>query len=358
MNKSRQLPQSPKYDHATDFPSIEVRKQRHFFQIEKNPKDLFFLNATLTIFYRLGRLDAVNEAWRHTHLHIAASYGWADVVGALLSLGSNPDVQDSMGWTALHAACVSVEEGSTEVVQLLLKNGADPNLKADATGSAPIHHLIEASRNAAEPWDCSGKLETLLKGGADINARCKRRWTPIHLASCIPWCNSVFAILYQWGARLDLLNDENRSILHHAALYGDLDHITYLRDEGPIDADPDGKDIDNHTPLQLMAWRLNAKQEELWENMKRPTEEEVKAFHSLIEETRIHRWQNRHDTSYQEANGGISHQRDISRWRPSKPANHSNPREHLVVLPIRQRPNLTPPPSMEHEMQVEERWAY
>ncbi|KAF4494140.1 hypothetical protein FAGAP_9731 [Fusarium agapanthi] len=349
MTQYRISTQFPKYGHTTDLPSVDRRKQQRLVKVEQNPKDLFFQNVILTIFYRLGRVDVVNHVWSHAHLHLAAFYGWVDIIGALLNLGSDPDIQDSKGLTALHAACASVEEGSTEVVQVLLKNGADPNVKADATGFAPIHHLIEASRNAAEPWDCNGKLETLLKGGADINAPDTLGRTPIHLASCIPWCNSVFDLLYNRGARLDLLDFIKRSILHYAAMYGDLDHITYLRKHGLTEPDPDGQDANNQTPLDLMVWRANAKQEELWKNMKRPTEEVIKAFRSLIEEIRIHRWQDGHGTSYQD---------DRRCWRQVKTTNHLTPGENRINLPIRPKPTLTSPPSIEQEMHVKERWAY
>ncbi|KAF5543337.1 hypothetical protein FMEXI_7117 [Fusarium mexicanum] len=340
MTTSRYSTQFRKYNHATDLPSVGKRKQQQLIKVEQNPKDLSFLNVTLTIFYRLARVDVLNHVWSHSHLHLAAFYGWVDIIQALLSLGSNPDAQDSKGLTALHAACVSLEEDSTKVVQVLIESGADPNLKADATGFAPIHHLIEASRNAAEPWDCIGKLETLLKGGADINAPDTLGRTPIHLASCIPWCNSVFDLLCKRGARLDLLDVMKRSILHYAAMYGDLDHITYLRKHGLTELDPDGKDANNQIPLDLMLWRANAKREKLGKNMKRPTEEEVKAFRSLIKETRIHRWQDWHGTSYQDGRRC---------WRQVKTTNHLTPGKNRINLPIRPKPTLTSPPSIEQE---------
>ncbi|KAF5981552.1 hypothetical protein FCOIX_4200 [Fusarium coicis] len=324
--------------------SIDGRKQ-HFVHVEKNPNDFVFLNVTLTIFWRLARLDLVNHVWCNTHLHVAAFYGWVDVVVALLKLGSNPDTQDPKGCTALHAACASVEEGSKEVVQVLLKHGADPNHKSDVTGFAPIHHLIEASRNAAEPWDCNGKLETLLKGGADIDAPDTHGRTPIHLASCIPWCNSVFDVLHTRGARLDILTVMKTSILHYAAMYGDLDHISYLRKHGLTEPDPDGKDAYDQTPLDLMVWRANAKPEELWKHMRQPTEDVTKAFCSLIQEIRIHRWREGHGTSYQD---------DRSRRRHVKADHHLKPESHLVTPSIRQNRTWTHPPSIEQEMQVGE----
>ncbi|EXL91190.1 hypothetical protein FOIG_15594 [Fusarium odoratissimum NRRL 54006] len=232
--------------------TIRNVKQPHVVQVKENPQDLFFLNVTLDIFYRLARLDVVNHRSSYPQLHLAAFYGWVDIIVKLLSLGSNPDVQDWKGTTALHVACASVEVASTEVVQVLMNKGADPNLKVEATGFAPIHHLIGACCNAAEPWDCNGKMETLLDGGADINIRDKHGRTPIHIASCITWDNSAFDLLHQRGARLDLLDDMERSILHYAAIYGDLDHIEYLREHRPTGLDPEGKDVNNQTPMDLM----------------------------------------------------------------------------------------------------------
>ncbi|KAF5723151.1 hypothetical protein FMUND_2193 [Fusarium mundagurra] len=320
---------------------MRVRRQQRVFQVENGDEDLHFLNVITTLFYRLSNLDLVFHEWSHAYLHLSAFYGWYDLIGPLLKLGGNPDIQDPKGWTPLHAACASVEEGSMEAIQVLLKYGADPNLRADVTGFAPIHHLIEASRDAAEPWDCNGKLETLLKGGADINALDTQGRAPIHLASCIPWCNSVFALLHKRRARLDLLDVMGRSILHYAAMYGDLDHISYLRKVRLTEPDPDGKDANNQTPLDWIVWRKNAKLEELWKNMKRPTEEEIKAFRSLIEEIRIHRWQ--------DANGGLSFPSYGSCWPVVKPEDHLNPREHLIGLPIRQKRKPTPPPSIEQK---------
>ncbi|KAF5640418.1 hypothetical protein F52700_3568 [Fusarium sp. NRRL 52700] len=311
------------------------RRKPYVAQVEKNPKDLSFLNVMLTIFHRLGSLDLVSYAASHPYLHLAAFYGWSDITEALLVLGGNPDVQDSKGSTALHAACASLEEDSTKAVQVLIENGADPNIQVDASGFTPMHHLIGASCNAAEPWDCIGKIEALLSGGADINALDKRDRTPIHLASCIPWCNSVFDHLCKRGASLDLSDDEGRSILHYAALYGDLEHITYLRKRRLTEPDPDGKDINYETPLDLLLWRANEKEDELWKNMKQPTGEEVKAFRSLIDEIRIHRWQDGHDTSYE-----------------------NDRRCRRQVKYPKTTDLLKPPPSIEQDMGVEEQWAY
>ena len=55
-------------------------------------------------------------------------------VKAALKLGADPNAKHYLGWGALHVAAVN---GHREIVELLLKSGADPNLGDDYTN---IYH--------------------------------------------------------------------------------------------------------------------------------------------------------------------------------------------------------------------------
>jgi ankyrin repeat protein len=60
-----------------------------------------------------------------TALHIAAEQGRTDIVSMLLGNGASPDVQDQDGATALYLAA---GEGHDQIVQLLLDAGANATI--------------------------------------------------------------------------------------------------------------------------------------------------------------------------------------------------------------------------------------
>ncbi|KVI09391.1 Ankyrin repeat-containing protein, partial [Cynara cardunculus var. scolymus] len=98
-----------------------------------------------------------------TPLMIAATYGSLDVVKLILSL-SEADVNSSCGpdkTTSLHCAASSGSVNAFDVIKILLKSGADPEL-VDADGRRPVD-VVFVPPNLSGMKD---SLEKLLQNGA------------------------------------------------------------------------------------------------------------------------------------------------------------------------------------------------
>jgi ankyrin repeat protein len=112
----------------------------------------------------------------------------------LIQQGAGVDTADADGATALYSA---VKEHRTEVVPVLLYNGADPNL-AKKDGSTPLM--------AAMPFfdiKGTGVFLMLLQFGAEVNAETKDGRTP--LSAAVAACNNFTAKWCIWrGAKLDV----------------------------------------------------------------------------------------------------------------------------------------------------------
>lgn len=109
----------------------------------------------------LGRLDGLDPAARSgdgfTALHLAAFFGGADAVRALLAAGAPPDADDANPFKVrpLHSA-VSVRDH--DAARALLEAGADPNVRQQG-GYTPLH---SAAHNGDEAL-----VQLLLDHGAD-----------------------------------------------------------------------------------------------------------------------------------------------------------------------------------------------
>uniref|UniRef100_A0A8C4NAX8 RING-type E3 ubiquitin transferase n=1 Tax=Eptatretus burgeri TaxID=7764 RepID=A0A8C4NAX8_EPTBU len=108
---------------------------------------------------------------------------------------------------ALQVAC---ESGQVEVLQLLLRHGADPEAQ-DNDGNRAIHHAMASSRAPV--------TVALCLAGADINVRNQHRKTPLHQA--IRRANmEVAQTLLENGAHPSLQDCEGDSPLHEAVSSG------------------------------------------------------------------------------------------------------------------------------------------
>ncbi|CAB0041177.1 unnamed protein product [Trichogramma brassicae] len=117
------------------------------------------------------------DAYGFTHFHKACAYGCVDTVKKFLELGQDPNCLAQKSSTSpLHLA---LQHRPNEIVELLLRNGADPNA-ADKRGWTPLHVVCE--RCNADDWvKMIFELSAYRYRPLRVNARNDFGQTPLHL---------------------------------------------------------------------------------------------------------------------------------------------------------------------------------
>ncbi|MGP8153868.1 MAG: ankyrin repeat domain-containing protein [Smithella sp.] len=157
---------------------------------------IFLIDKGADVNYSIGGGDTV--------LMDAAWQGFSDVVELLLKKGANPNAKEELtGWTALMDAAMA---GRTQTAKMLLNNGANVDL-ADKDGQTALHLAMVISchpetvslllmkgananaktGNGRTPLmyavTCPNEINVLLKSGADVNAKDSRGFTTLMFAA-------------------------------------------------------------------------------------------------------------------------------------------------------------------------------
>ena len=138
-----------------------------------------------------------------TDLHIVAKWNLPMLAMSLLNQEGKVNAKDKDGNTPLYFAARS---NAAEMVELLVKHGADPNAKGQY--SSPLQAAV--INNAHET------AEVLLKHGADANARTKSGYTPLH-AAAINNAHKTAEILLKYGADVNAKDRSGDTPLRYAA---------------------------------------------------------------------------------------------------------------------------------------------
>ena len=184
-------------------------------------------------------------------------------VAERLLAGDNPNAACEDGFTALHEA-VRLEK--TEVLGLLLGNGANPLLK-DSDGLTPLMHAVLKSYYAAIPIltenpstvrgayptcdplyiavcrDDTAMVDSLFQAGLDP-------WETIGHTSLITMAqsNGMIQHLLAMGLPVDGCNPYGETLLMEAVVNEDADRVSLLLNAG---ANPHLQDLDGDTPAIL-----------------------------------------------------------------------------------------------------------
>lgn len=196
-------------------------------------------------------------------LHVASGLNERAMVEYLLSAGANPNALDRVG-TPLHAATL---QGHAAVVTLLLAKGANPNARREYDGATPLHLFSHIGRYFASHTQI---IQTLVKHGADINAKDTGGSTPLDRAfpEAIPaliaagaapskadpfelWRQAIrsgrretLEHVERRGAPLTVKSPEGNTLLHAAV--GEGEAIAYFLEKR---LDPNAENKAGQTPL-------------------------------------------------------------------------------------------------------------
>lgn len=170
-----------------------------------------------------------------TPLEFAAMRGLGEfdvlrhIARLLIENGADVNHSDSNGWTALHHAC---DSGKTKFVELLLKNGANPNAVTkvtfvepfDAPGETPLHMAIGGESALVV-------VELLIANGANVNVASQRGETPLHRAAKY-YDKDVVRALIEHGAALNAEDKDGNTPLAVALSLHREEVVEVLRQHG------------------------------------------------------------------------------------------------------------------------------
>ncbi|MBN1552604.1 ankyrin repeat domain-containing protein [bacterium] len=138
-------------------------------------------------------------------------------VWSLIRAGA--DIRSKVDMNGLNALHFAVIHNRTDVIEYLLKQGFDVNVR-DKRGYTPLFY---ASRRET--------MELLLKNGADINAVSDEGLTPVHLAAGRDSADTL-EMLVARGAKLNVVSKNRETPMDYAMRHGSEATKTFLREHG------------------------------------------------------------------------------------------------------------------------------
>ncbi|KAJ7581693.1 hypothetical protein C8J56DRAFT_250116 [Mycena floridula] len=173
----------------------------------------------------------------YTPLSYAVQQGHSDIVQLLLDKNADPDACNKYQRTPLSYAA---EEGHSNIVQLLLDKNADPHA-CDEYQRTPLSYAAEEGH--------SDIVQLLLDKNADPDACDEYQHTPLSYAAKGGHSNIV-QLLLDKNADPHACDKDQRTPLSYAAQWGHSDIVQLLLDKN---ADPDACDEYQRTPLSYAA---------------------------------------------------------------------------------------------------------
>ena len=170
-----------------------------------------------------------------TPLHYAAQYGDYEALGFLKESEAELEAKENTGKTALHIAVLYSKDVCVKVL-------LDMRCEVNATD----HNLV-TPLHIASTHDDQACLKTLLNFDGNVHAVDNRGLTPLHKAVMSKSVNNFLLLSTASDADISARDQNERNVLHHAAIVGSVHLINAVLKKSPSSAEQ--KDIFGRTPL-------------------------------------------------------------------------------------------------------------
>lgn len=176
-----------------------------------------------------------------TPLLVASYTGNADIVNALIEAGSDIRAKDDIdGATTIHIASAN---GNNEVINILLNKDNTLINEADSMKDTPLHWA--SIKNQTDT------ISLLLSNGADTKLTNSDGNTVLHYAAMYGDVNTVNVLLEADSSLASVENNEGITPIYYAIIVSDNDILSSLINNGQIDVNK--KDSLGYTPLHYAA---------------------------------------------------------------------------------------------------------
>ena len=203
-------------------------------------------NLTLNQAVQRGKLDIVKQLLNNgvdinlkeesgiiplsngnTALHVAAFANEKEIAKFLIKKGAEVNIRNKFASvTPLHWASMN---GFDEMVDILIQNGANVNIKTIQNGlenETPLHWATMLSADFKV-------IKTLVKNGADVNARDMIGQTPLH--NSLSGGVDLHKLLISLGADKNIKDETGETALDYAKEYGFPEIVKYYEDNDSVE---------------------------------------------------------------------------------------------------------------------------
>ncbi|KAL4948545.1 ankyrin repeat-containing domain protein [Aspergillus filifer] len=157
-------------------------------------------------------------------IHWAVAYNRLEIVELLIATKNfDPDVEDGSNWTPLMIASSLKNAEGDPIIDLLLKKGADVNVKS-VTGQNALHFATSKGNIST--------VRTLLANGCTARVKDKRGQLPLHRAAAIGSTPIIQILLKEGRSPVNATDGDGLTALHHAVSEGHGDAALALLKAG------------------------------------------------------------------------------------------------------------------------------